>query len=343
MDYCPAPREIKLEVTHRCRLACIHCSSSAGPSSTLAMGLNDCLGILRQAVQIGVSRVAFSGGEPLLWQGLDQAVRLATAGGMQATIYTSGNVPSFPENIDHLMACGLGACTFSLYGADETAHERMTRIRGSYEATKKAVAYAAGCGARVEVHFVPLSDNYRELEGIARAASDWGVTRVSVLRFVPQGRGRLLGRHALSRLQNLELRRTIGRLREEGLDVRTGSPYNFLGLNKEPECLSGIDRLVIGPDMRIYPCDAFKQVKAEELVGTLQRSMLADGNLLDCWRNSPYLTRIRECLAAPFAEPCVSCNALRRCLSGCLAQKLIQHGDLARRPDPMCLAAKRGV
>jgi radical SAM protein with 4Fe4S-binding SPASM domain len=330
-------REIKLEVTYRCPLACIHCSSEAGPSSALAMTPTDCFRIVNEAIEMGVGRVAFSGGEPLVWEALDEAVRLASGGGMRVSVYTSGCVPMITDRFGHLARSGLQECIFSVFGGTEAAHERVTRVSGSYRRTREAITAAIECGYRVELHFVPLSDNLGELEPIAEAAIGWGVSRISVLRFVPQGRGSLIRSRMLNRVQHLQLRRVIERLRTQGVDVRTGSPYNFLMLNDQPKCSSGIDRLIVSPDLRIYPCDAFKQVRAEEIVGTLDLSTLREHSLLDCWFSSPFLTAVREYLAGPFTEPCCSCQALSRCLSGCLAQKVIKTGGLVKMPDPMCL------
>jgi MoaA/NifB/PqqE/SkfB family radical SAM enzyme len=177
-----------------------------------------------------------------------------------------------------------------LFGADRVVHERITRIRGSFAKTQAAIAAATECGLEAELHFVPLANNYQELERLVSYARAAGISRISVLRFVPQGRGTLIQNHALNRMQNIELRRSIIRLRSQGNDIRTGSPYNFLMLNDQPKCSSAIDRLIIGPDLRIYPCDAFKQVSAEELVGTLHLSTLRGNSLVDCWENSPFLT-----------------------------------------------------
>ena len=157
------------------------------------------------------------------------------------------------------------------------------------------------------------------------------------MRFVPQGRGILIKNKVLSKIQNIRLKRLIEALRSRGYDIRTGSPYNFLMLNKQPKCASGIDRLIIGPDLRIFPCDAFKQVKAEEIVGKLELSSLATNSFSECWESSPFLEEIRKYLTTDFAEPCASCTALEECLSGCLAQKVIANGNLEKRPDPMCL------
>jgi radical SAM protein with 4Fe4S-binding SPASM domain len=200
-----------------------------------------------------------------------------------------------------------------------------------------AIRHAIDAGLHTELHFVPMASNYRQLAPLAEIAKRIGVQRISVLRFVPQGRGAAIGQEVLSPDQNRELRAVIQRLVRQGHNIRTGSPYNFLMLRKKPECAAGIDRLTIAPDLRIYPCDAFKQVKAERIVNTARMSSLKGASLKDCWDKSPYLLKIREFLTTDFGEPCRSCDALNRCVSGCLAQKFLAHGHLKKAPDPMCL------
>lgn len=184
-----------------------------------------------------------------------------------------------------------------------------------------------------------MAGNYRELPRLIELASEKELSQVSVLRFVPQGRGAIQPSMALTHHQNLELRQVIGasRAAHKRLKVRAGSPYNFLLVNESPECCAGIDRLTIGPQFHLYPCDAFKLIEAHELVGTDDFSRVDLWSLEDCWYKSPYLRAVRDYLTTPFQPPCDTCELLERCLSGCLAQKVIAHGALKKGPDPMCL------
>ena len=330
-------REFKVEVTYKCNLNCIHCSSDARPSNLTEMSREDCLYILNEAAQIGAKDIAFSGGEPLIWTYINEAVSAAASTGLQVTIYTSGNCVTFKEKAERILSLGAFRFIFSMFGGSASSHERITRVVASFEQTLKAMSDARRIGLVTEVHFVPMSYNYRELRNIATLSKELGASVVSVLRLVPQGRAALLKGRILTRVQNMDLRRLIRDLRNSGYNIRTGSPYNFLMLTTNPKCCASIDRLIIGPDLRLYPCDAFKQVKAEDLVGTLDYSIMRGFNLRDCWDKSPYLEAVREYLTTPFGKPCASCGFLEKCLSGCLAQKVVAYGNLDKRPDPGCL------
>jgi len=332
-------KEFKIEVTYRCHLNCVHCSSDARPSNLLEMGRNNCMRILAEAAQMGTQDVAFSGGEPLLWPHIFDVAEAAALHGLKVTIYTSGHADDFKQKATLLRTLGASRFIFSVFGASATSHERITRKAGSFERTRFAMKDALAVGLTIELHFVPMSGNYRELTDIAQLACDLGASRVSVLRLVPQGRAVLVRDRALNRVQNLELSRQIQMLRKvHGHDfIRTGSPYNFLMLNDSPGCYAAIDRLIIGPDLRLYPCDAFKRIGASELVKTEAWSSLAEASLPECWNRSPYLEAVRTYLMTDFKDPCFSCKILEKCASGCLAQKAITYGLLVKKPDPDCL------
>jgi radical SAM protein with 4Fe4S-binding SPASM domain len=331
--------EFKVEVTYRCDLNCIHCSSDARPSNVLEMAREDCLRILVEAAKMGAKDVAFFGGEPLLWPHVFDAAQMAITHHLGVTIYTSGNTEEFREKATRLFGIGVSRFVFSLFGGTAVSHERMTRKMRSFERTLEAMDAALATGYTTELHFVPMSSNYRELGDVARLGLQHGASRVSLLRLVPQGRAALIHGRILSRMQNLDLRREIQRLRAElGAEfIRTGSPYNFLMLNDHPGCWAAIDRLIIGPDLQLFPCDAFKRIGSRELVGTDNWSSLSRSSLLECWKSSPYLEAVRRYLTSDFSAPCNECRLLAQCLSGCLAQKAIAYESLEKHPDPDCL------
>lgn len=332
-------KEVKLEVTHKCTLDCIHCSSEATPSCSREMPLDKANRLLDELLALRVKEIAFSGGEPLLWAGLCDAVRKCADGGVAPSIYTSGSIDGCAGAMSMLKTNGAGQIIFSLFAARHDAHDWITRRTGSFERTVTAIDAALQIGLRVELHFVPMSDNYEELPHLIDFASHRRLDRLSVLRFVPQGRGAIEPSMALTYAQNLELRRMINAGRAK-MDIRAGSPYNFLLVNESPACLAAIDRLTIGPEFDIYPCDAFKQIHAHDLVGSDDLSRVDVWSLEECWHKSPYLRAVREYLTTPFEPPCDTCHLLERCLSGCLAQKVIAHGALKKAPDPMCLVSR---
>jgi len=335
----PTLRELKLEVTHRCPLDCLHCSSEAGPHSTRSMPFEQGMALVKQAVDMQVEEVILSGGEPLLWDGLADLVQVCSNAGVRATVYTCGNGEGIENSIRRVKDAGAQRIVFSIFAGSPRMHDNVTRTAGSFRRSLRTVDLARKARLQVEFHFVPMSHNYGELPNVVRIAARKGASRVSVLRFVPQGRGAISSYLLMSREQTLRLRRLIRTARTK-MDVRLGSPWSILLMNDHPICAAATDTLSIGPDLTIHPCDAFKGIAASEIVHTEQYSRAGDWPLAVCWEKSPYLAAIREDRASPIANICLDCPSVQKCGSGCLAQKVIQCGTLAQARearDPMCL------
>jgi radical SAM protein with 4Fe4S-binding SPASM domain len=184
-----------------------------------------------------------------------------------------------------------------------------------------------------------MSNNFNRLFQIVELSKLYQVGVVSVLRFVPQGRGRLLNSAALSLNQNVELKKIIKNIRDTGFELRTGSPWNFLMVNEKPTCLSAVDKLIIGPEMQIFPCDAFKQFTYKEFFSDDEYSDLSRHSLEDCWNKSLYLNLIRN-KTSDYCSICRSCSLFSSCKSGCIAQKKAMYGNIDSRPDPACILGK---
>lgn len=330
-------RSLKIELTYRCPLNCSHCSSDASHGHPITMRRADCMRIIDAAASIGVSEVAFSGGEPLVCDYLAEAVEAASGKRMTISLYTSGNTEGFEKTLKRLAERGLKRVVFSLYSNLESVHDSVTCVPGSLSTTISAMAAAGKGGLITEAHFVPFASTISEIEGVCRLAGRHGAQAVSVLRFMPQGRGVFMPDAIPSKRHNVLLRNEILRLRKVGYHIRTGSPYNFLMLEKQPHCGAAVDRLTILPDLSIAPCDAFKQFTAKEVIGDTSYSSLASATLEECWKMSPYLNAVRDVVLTSSEGTCGSCSDRSKCRGGCLGQKLATFGCLSRRPDPACL------
>lgn len=330
--------ELKIEVTHKCPLGCVHCSSNAGTDNTHAISKEKCFEIIEQATKLGVKEIAFSGGEPLIWDGLDEAISLCSQYGIETKIYTSGNCGDIVGTLSRLSESGLKTAIFSIYSPKEEEHNRITRKRDSFQNTILAIQTCKKYNIVPEIHFVALASNYRMLPELVSFAENLGVEMVSVLRFVPQGRGVLIeNKDTLTKAQNLELVKMIEALRKAGNQIRTGSPFNVLLINQDPQCMAAQDRMIVTPDLSIYPCDAFKQIPADRISKEVKASSLKDTTVADCWENSSYLNAVRQAVKVPAVPPCSTCVSYSKCKSGCLAQRFLVNNSLAPGRDPACL------
>jgi radical SAM protein with 4Fe4S-binding SPASM domain len=97
------------------------------------------------------------------------------------------------------------------------------------------------------------------------------------------------------------------------------------------------DRLIVAPDLNIFPCDAFKQISCENIFPGDEYSNLGKHSIDECWKQSKYFELVRNAILTKPSEPCNSCKNIKNCLAGCLAQKYLYYSSLITNPDPACL------
>ena len=339
--------EVKIELTKNCPLSCIHCSSNASSGNLVQLTREAVLSLVSQAAKLHVKSIVFSGGEPLLWPWIADAVRACNVHGLYSSIYSTGInlTDDGAKEIIELTKHGLDKVIFSLHSPFKNQHEGITRKLGSFDKTIAVIQELGKNRIEREIHFVPLKLNYKHLAKLIGLAKDLGISKVSILRFVPQGRGIILKKshEMLMHEETVELRKLILACREHyDVNIRLGSPYNILILNKEVDCIAARKTLCIGPNGNIYPCDAFKNIEPNEIGLNDPYHNILKHSLNECWKQSEYLNIIRRYLTTPFEEPCSHCLYLEQCKSGCLAQKVInqesiEDGNIVKRADPLCL------
>lgn len=329
--------EIKVEVTQKCPLNCLHCSSEANLTKTLELDESQVIQVIKDAIKLGIKEVTLSGGEPLFWSPLCKVIAFCNNLNIPLVVYTTG-VPINDNDklLDNITKAGLNSVVVSLYGANQEIHESITRVYGSFHQTISAIQKMISRGIKVGVHFVAMSPNWRELPAVVELAKNLGVLKVSVLRFVPHGRGSLVKDiFSLTQENLISLRQDISNLKKNNnsVAIRIGSPFNILLIKDDVSCMASIDRAIIGPDGKAFPCDAFKNLDYE---GNL--CSLSQGSLIDIWYNSDYFKYVRNQLKMGLGPTCSKCNQNTKCKGGCLAQKILSmpNGN-SFNPDPDCI------
>lgn len=312
-------QDIRIELLKACPLLCVHCSAYAAPHHSLQLPVQRVLALLQEFGEIGGHRVTLTGGEPLVYNGIDEIVRFCWQRGLLVRLFSSGIVVENGKRIaakallKQLASC-IDTVMFSVYSACAETHDQVTRMAGSYALTMEAIQETVMLGICAEIHFVPTQLNYRDLPAVVARAALMGVRRVGVLRFVPQGRGKAKSAQlTLNIEQHHWLRQTILELREHysQVTISVGSSYNALALGPALPCSAGRTQIVIEASGRILPCSAFSTIRVEDELGNI-----LEHSLQEVWMSSRYLLKVRQILQE--GHDCL----------GCLAQKTVVAGDL---------------
>jgi radical SAM protein with 4Fe4S-binding SPASM domain len=122
--------------------------------------------------------------------------------------------------------------------------------------------------------------------------------------------------------------------------IRIGTPFNVLCLDNLARgvCVAGLFRGTVGPDLRTYPCDAFKHITPEMIGAEGPHPSFREHDLEWCLGKSDYFEKARHLtLGGRTGNTCRECKSLVACRSGCVAQKILG-GLQPEAPDPGCLA-----
>lgn len=266
-----ALKDLTLEITRKCPMNCKLCSSNGGEPCDPEFSLDELKVIVDQAKDLEVSEISLSGGEPFTCPFLEELCRYTSDLGIDAFIFTSGNcfddnrlVSSIPlDKFIDLKKSGVKKVVFSLHGSNADIHDRMTRKLGSFNNLLQSIENAQKADLELEVHVVPVKDNYRDIPAIVNLLEKLGVKSLHFLRFVPQGRGETYrDKLELANIEQLELNAILNNLLSSSpIKITVGAHFNELEIKTTGYCTAGTRKAVIRPDGYVFPCVGMKTVE----------------------------------------------------------------------------------
>jgi len=138
-----------IEVTTCCNIDCSHCFARAGISEPSSLSLKVVKEIIGEGYNVGYRHLHITGGEPLLWDGLFEAVDYAFVIGYQ-TIFLNTNGTLLTKDICGRLAAYDGlSISVSLEGTEGLHHH--LRGEGSYRRTIHGIERALDAGIDLSI------------------------------------------------------------------------------------------------------------------------------------------------------------------------------------------------
>jgi len=246
------PLALMIAVTYRCQCRCVHCSASRLRAAE--MPPEALLGIIRQAAAAGVVKLGLTGGEPLLYGGLDRAVGLAASLGMSVSIDTNGLLLD-ARRAAALKAAGITIMNVSLDSAEARAHDRLRASPGCFEKASAAVRHctAAGIPCVISTYATDRRIANGSLEKVIKLSAALGADAVRVM--FPVHSGRLAGR-ARELMSPANKARFFGELLARYPFVYSESPlFDFISGRVECSMRKGLS-VYMKPDGDLLGCYA---------------------------------------------------------------------------------------
>lgn len=135
---------LSIEVTTLCDSVCSHCFTRAGNSRPSSLSIDLVKKIITEGYDTAYRHLHITGGEPLLWEGLFEALDFAFEKGYQ-TIFLNTNGKSLTEDINNRLAAYDGLTISVSLDGNETLHDHL-RGEGSYRWTVEGIEKALAAG-----------------------------------------------------------------------------------------------------------------------------------------------------------------------------------------------------
>lgn len=296
--------EISIEILQRCPNRCIYCSSHSNPQATHIIPFEIIKNVIDDAKSLGCKIVCLSGGEPFLHPHILDIISYIAKQQLTCYVYTSGIYmkdevySSLPNEYIEAIRGMVDKVIFNVEADSSTLYDKiMGTDVGGFDMMKKSIDDCVSSGLVVETHVVPMQVNFKHLKSIFEMCYQLGVSKVSILRLVMQGRAlENLSLVKLTGEDSREVTKQIKALKEayEG-KVRIGLPYS--DSNCRIFCKAASDKINVRYDGNVYPCEVFKDDLLNAKLGCEPDNVWKD-SFYDIYKISPYLNVVRKSIEA---------------------------------------------
>jgi pyrroloquinoline quinone biosynthesis protein E len=329
----PTPLALIAELTHRCPLHCVYCSnpleliSRADELSTEVWAR-----VFREAAEVGVLQIDFTGGEPLARPDIVELVRSAREAGLYVNLITSG-MPMDEARLDEIVQAGLDHIQLSFQGATEESANEFSGTK-AHAQKLRVLEWLKRRRVALTLNFVIHRRNIDRLAEMLALAESSSAGRIEFANVQYYGWAFANRENLLPTREQLDrsvefLKRAEERLRGK-IQVEFVVPDYYAKYPKA--CMGGWGQklMLVTPTGDALPCHA-----AQAIPG-LHFDNLKDRSVREIWEKSEAFQKFRGEEWMP--EPCKSCDRRARDFGGCRCQAFLLTGDAAAT-DPVCYLA----
>jgi pyrroloquinoline quinone biosynthesis protein E len=339
----PHPYALLAEITYRCPLHCPYCSNPVAASlpeaqrrpqgggySNGELTTEEWKRVIRQAAELGVLQIGFSGGEPLARRDLVELIRAAREANLYTNLITSG-IGLDHDRVRTLRDTGLDSIQLSFQADESSLADEIAGAR-AHEHKLDAAAKICAVGIPLSLNFVIHKRNIDRLSQMIELTEALGAERVELANVQFYGwafrnRAALLPtREQVDRARKIA---TAAKARLAGkIDIFYVLP-DYYETRPKP-CLNGWGQryLTVNPVGDVLPCPT-----ASSAIPELRFENVRTHNLDWIWQESESFNRFRRTEWMP--EPCRSCPQKEIDFGGCRCQAALLTGNAANT-DPVC-------
>ncbi len=311
---------VQLELTKKCNEKCVHCYIVNNRDEELTT--NEWVDVIDQMADIGCGTVAMSGGELFTRKDAIEIIKHAREKLMLLDIFSNLTLLD-NDQIDLISKLFVRSVQASVYSHDEDTHDRITRRRGSFRKTVRALERFKANGTQILIKSPMMTLNYNDFDKVKDLADKMG----AILQADPIITVKTNGDKTPLQYR-LEDERILG-------ELITKPNFNFLmdseiPMEKPTEiagkviCGAGLNSIFINANGVVWPCVLFS-LDVGNLRSTSLKFIWQESKVLKDWRSC---TRgdVKTCNVCKYAEICNFCPAI----------SYAENGDALRANDSAC-------
>ena len=323
------PYLLLAELTHRCPLHCPYCSNPSNYPGGEELSTADWRRVIREATEMGILHIGFSGGEPLQRGDLSELVSAAHQAGLYSNLITSALGLS-RKRAEELKAAGLDNVQISFQSDQPLLGDRIAGVAAHHKKLE-AARLVRDLGFPLTVNVVLHRGNIDRLEQLIGLAEALEAERIELAN--TQYYGWAYRNRALllpTRAQIAEAVRLTdqakARLRGK-LEILFVTP-DYYSERPKP-CMNGWGRrfLTVNPVGDVLPCPTAGEIPGLRFDNVRARS------LSWIWTESAAFNRFRGTEWMP--SPCRDCEFREIDFGGCRCQAALITGN-PQVTDPAC-------
>ncbi|SFM76465.1 Radical SAM superfamily enzyme, MoaA/NifB/PqqE/SkfB family [Methanolobus profundi] len=242
------PEQITISITEECPNRCLHCALP-DTKNKAKLDPEAVKSVIDQTQDMGTTLIIFDGGEPLLYDGLEDLISYVDQSKAIPGLFTSG-VGMTPERAQSLKRAGLSMLSISLDSANEEGHDHMRGRPGVFKEAVNAIKCGLDAGLLVGIYVVLSPRNVDELDDFYELATELGVHELSFYEIVPTGRWQehekeVVSPEGLKKFDDFVERTSTG----EGPRV-----FPIPQIIRKMGCFAGRKWLHVTPEGDVLPC-----------------------------------------------------------------------------------------
>jgi len=303
------PVSMLVEVCHTCNEKCIHCCLDKHDSKGLQLHQYEKL--FDQMVEVGTLFVILTGGEPFTRPDFMEIVKSARERHLSVTIFTNGILLT-KKIIQELKKLFIQEVHISLYSASSETHDEITKTKGSFKKSVRALKWLAGAGITTRIKCPLMNKNCDDVDDLKKITKELkvDVQFTSVITSKNNGDGS-------TQLLRMTESQTKIALADSKIDKHSFAPINF---SDHPENCVPCDVVFNGgsidPYGNVFACNQLR---------------VCGGNILkkplvEIWKNSSEFQKIRN-IRLKDLNQCVGCDLFKYCVR-CPGLALLEDGNI---------------